>query len=186
IQPRKLTVFRGQRDENVAAPKQLAIHEAAPTSNARQLKRTTSFVRKRAALDDVSNISNVPVATSKHAPTNDLDAFSFKKVPIKESTSSNANVQPLKPTAGVILRKRSAIINNINFPVTANKQESINEIKANVIKPPTKIENFEKIENIEKIEKVGKIEQNFSFSQHARDEKLFVFKSGAPNVRARH
>ncbi|CAG8730179.1 6297_t:CDS:2, partial [Racocetra fulgida] len=130
-----------QRDENVAAPKQLAMREAAPTiSNARLPKKTTSFVRKRAALDDVSNISNVPVATLKHAPTSDLDAVSLKKAPI-------------------------------------------NEIKASAIKPPIKIEN------IDRIEKVGKIDQNFSFSQHAKDEKLFVFKSGVPNVpnvRARH
>ncbi|CAG8808360.1 1205_t:CDS:2 [Gigaspora margarita] len=108
IQPRKLAVLRGQRDENVAAP----------------TKRTTSFVRKRAALDDVSNISKIPVGTLKHAQTNDLEAVSLKKAPLKE--------------------------------------------------------------NIDKIEKVGKIEQNFSFSQHASDEKLFVFKSGAPNFRIRH
>ncbi|CAG8841400.1 11185_t:CDS:1, partial [Racocetra persica] len=82
IQPRKLAVLRGQRDENVAVPKQLAMREAAPTiSNARLPKKTTSFVRKRAALDDVSNISNVPVATLKHAPTSDL--ASAIKPPIK-------------------------------------------------------------------------------------------------------
>ncbi|CAG8803569.1 20460_t:CDS:2, partial [Cetraspora pellucida] len=177
IQPRKLAVLRGQRDENVAAPKQLAMREAAPTiSNARLPKRTTSFVRKRAAFDDVSNISNAPVATLKHAPTSVLDAVSLKKAPLNESITSNLNVQPVRQTAGIVARKRAAVVENINFAVAANKQESINEIKASVIKPPVKIEN------IDKIEKVGKIEQNFSFSQHAKDEKLFVFKSGAPNV----
>ncbi|CAG8681323.1 3103_t:CDS:2, partial [Acaulospora morrowiae] len=131
---RKVTFPRTQRDENVVAPKQNVNRETASNiSNALPSKKITTNVytqHKRAALNDVSNISNIPVINSKHTTTNQLDV-----VAIKQTSKELAHNQPLKQYTGVVAKKRTVLTERVNIPVPdANKLQQPLIVNAEVDK----------------------------------------------------